>query len=374
VDFSSLTILHLQRNSLGPEAMKIIAQCSGCQLVTDLNVSGNPLGSRGLEYLIGSDSLLTSLESLNISKGEISRLAEFGFSPRFFSSLILQENPLEQEDLEILGNAPSMKMIRILDISKNSLANEGLEFLSSLNSLTSLNMAHNKITTLTSLATLRNLSSLDVSNNNISNQELSSFFKICPSTPFLTHLNLSRLLITDFSFLSLSPCLKNLRVEKMKSFKVDNFLKEIKDLKTLIHLSLQGNHLTELHLKSLSHFLSSIHSLDISNNRVDKKGIDYLLNKDSSLKFLYQLDIFQTKICEQDRLKILSQAPRGDKIIISGASALREYIELGSKKELIKSITIVGGVSFFLFKEAILSSPVCIPGVFIIILTLLALF
>lgn len=219
-------------------------------LVTELKLNGNLLEGNFPTSILS----LTRLKKLDISSnrltGEIPNLSSLssltylnlsnnnftGDVQNSYSSLPnLQEIYVGNNNCSIsstdFSNFPNLK---ILDISKLNLT-EIPSSLTSLQSLSSLNVSNNSITNFSNLSSLSNLQELNISGNNLTRvpNEINNFTN-------LKVLDLSNNAITQFSPLG---TLINLEWLSLENNLLPNIPNEISSLQNLIHLNLSRNNI-----------------------------------------------------------------------------------------------------------------------------------
>lgn len=308
---------------------------SSLYLLKSLNISGNAVSDfselSSLPYfseLIFRDSVVSSVSAFV----PLTNLSVLDLSNTVIPDSLILSCCIKLESLSISGGKPSI-VTSLGNLALTSLVAEhcdisDIEFLSSMTSITHLDLSDNAISDITVLHFLTGLVSLDLSNNRIVAAHLGD-------TSSLMSLNLSHNRLTDIQFSTPSPALSSLDLSDNKlksvdgldapwltevylsdnSFKDLAFLSSSVNLKTLIadnvplknigftgltkltYLSLYDNYLTDC---SVIGECTSLQYLDLRLS--DVKKIDFL----SDLSKLVTLKLSLHKVSDITVLESLS--------------------------------------------------------------------
>ncbi|MDJ0903214.1 MAG: COR domain-containing protein [Xenococcus sp. MO_188.B8] len=216
-DLKQLQSLNLSRNEISDYSfLKELPQ------LQSLNLSKNQITD--ISFL----KELPQLQSLNLSKNQIRDISFLKELPQL-QSLNLSENQIT--DISFLKELPQLQS---LNLSKNQITD--ISFLKNLNQLQSLHLINNDISDVSALKGLVNLKYLNLSGNQLSD---------ISAVQYLT--NLTELWIYDIQIKDISPLreLKQLRTLQLANNKISD-ISPLKQLKNLNLLSLPNNKIEEL--------------------------------------------------------------------------------------------------------------------------------
>ena len=244
LDLSSNEGLH--RNRLGTQAAKAIKDfLASNALMQTLNLEGTSLGSQGISLVIKGLSSNTNLLSINLASNEIS------------SGLVL----------ELVRVLPTTSIMS-LNLSQNSLKNEGAEYISKY---IYGNFGHFK------------LKKLSISKADISTQGFTRIFSALTYNPTLEYLSVSHNSFQRGLPSTFSPMLRNnygLKVLKLGNCSISNreafvFSEGLSSNRGLTQLDLENNFIEDEGAEKIAKGLrrnSKVKKLNLSGNRIRDKG------------------------------------------------------------------------------------------------------
>jgi internalin A len=199
-------------------------------------------------YCLGADGTVSGLFLQPLTS---QLLVDFPFH-QFGSVKHLYLSQVNLPSYDFLGNLTGLTS---LDLSNNQISD--ISVLSTLTGLTSLDLRSNQISDISVLSTLTGLTSLDLRSNQISD------YSVLSTLTGLTSLDLSNNPISDYSVLSTLTSLTSLALS-------DNEISDISVLSTLTGLTsldLSNNQISDISVLST---LTGLMSLDLSYNQIEE--------------------------------------------------------------------------------------------------------
>ncbi len=192
--------LDLSANNLGPDAAQSLAWRAFASPLEAVELSRNLISSRGLHALTES-SRLGALQHLGLASNALRDDAMWAFADTphlpHLASLDLSHNALTSDGVAALTASSSLPSLRRLDLSSNLIsAHDALQRLldwSAFPHLTHLSLSGNLLAPLTPLASLRGpiaITSLDLSHNRLSADDVAALASAMSAMPALHQLHL----------------------------------------------------------------------------------------------------------------------------------------------------------------------------------------
>ncbi|XP_065913984.1 protein NLRC5-like isoform X2 [Dysidea avara] len=298
-EISYLIILDLNYNMLSEKVVKDLADVikSNAGLI-ELSLGYNNFQSSAVVILLAlrdvSNLMKLDLSNNNMSEAIVNELASVIKRNTKLEELYLGGNNLQSSAVVILQDLKNISKITKLDLSDNGMSDTVVHELASViennTKLEELNLGGNNLQSsavviLQALKNISNLTTLDLSNNNLSEEVAKDLADVIESN---THLN--ELILSDNNLQSSTVVILQTLVNTSSLLKLDlsgNKLPEtvvnelasvIKSNANLRELHLANNRLqpsTIIILQALKE-ISSLTVLDLSNNNLSEKIVNYL--------------------------------------------------------------------------------------------------
>jgi V8-like Glu-specific endopeptidase len=147
-NFIQLQILDVSINNITHQGVKYLADATFKHSLIDLNISGNSLGNKGIQFLCFSKLIQIKKLDISLNNGDsISARHLMNGQLNYINELYLFSNSLLSVGVQFLMNSKFIPNLKILDLSNNEIGNNGCLFIAkgSLISLEILNLSNNKI-------------------------------------------------------------------------------------------------------------------------------------------------------------------------------------------------------------------------------------
>jgi Leucine-rich repeat (LRR) protein len=219
----------------------------------------------------------------------------------------------------------SLPLLRNLSLHGSTLTDAGLENLSTLTSLITLNLSGTNITGLTHLSSLTSLKTLILSGTEITDEGL----RPVSSLTSLTTLNLSGTQITDAGLAPISSLTLLTTLDLSRNQITDAGLTHLHSLSSLMTLNLFYTQITDEGITNLRS-LNTLTSLNLNRTQITDTGIVQLF----PLTSLTTLNLSNTPITDKGLIQLASMTSlthlelRGIKITSAGAAGLGRMTSL----------------------------------------------
>ena len=282
---SSLETLDLQGNQLNENTAELLASViSNNNVLKSLNLCNNSIGKGALQ-IAKALRHITSLRLLNLGDNMLIKEVcnELAYAIKCninIESLYLHDNKLQSFALVILQSLSTITTLRVLNMNNNQIGEKGGDALASvIKSNTGLkelyfsgnNLQRSVIKISKALQTISTIESLDLSNNNLTNEVGIELAAAIQSNSFLKQLHL-----------------QNNNLQSSIGF-ISQALDKLSTLKSLV---LNNNQLTEKHGESLRSVIknnASLETLFLGNNNIGL-GAMKIVEALQNIKSLKMLD------------------------------------------------------------------------------------